>query len=117
MLFQQIFETVMTGVLTVYRGEYSGNKGGFFWSLDKEFARQFTQSGRDQEIQTRYIWAGEVYQRSRDVYAGNEAGVDAALQVAKAEGYKAILLSEGAGEPPSIFVFDKTALYRSPPRI
>lgn len=107
----------MTGLLTVYRGEYSGNKGGNFWTMDKQFAVQFTQTGREQEVLKRYIWAGEIYQKSRDVYAGNEAGVDAALEAARADGYKAIMLSEGPGEPFSIFVFDKSALHRTPPRL
>jgi hypothetical protein len=101
-------------MLTVYRGEYHGNKSGFFWTEDREFARQFTQSGRDHEILVRYLRANEVYTRASDVYAGDEAGVDAAIATAKAEGYKAVMLSEGPGQPHSYFVFDRTALRRSP---
>jgi hypothetical protein len=98
--------------LTIYRGEYSGNKGGFFWTQDREFARQFTQSQQDHEILTRLIYPGDIYQKSATVYAGNEAGVDAAIAAAKAADYKAVMLSEGPGEPNSIYVFDKTALMR-----
>jgi hypothetical protein len=103
-------------VLTVYRGEYSGNKGGNFWTEDKEFARQFTQSGQDREILVRYMRPSDIDNRWADTYAGDEAGVDAALAAAKEDDYKAVRLSEGQGEPPSIFVFDKTALMRIPPR-
>ena len=102
--------------LTVYRGEYTGNKGGFFWTEDREFARQFTQSGQAHEVLVRYIFPGDIYKKSADVYAGDEAGVDQALAAAKAEDYKAILLSEGPGEPKSIYVFDRSALMRVPPR-
>ena len=41
--------------ITLYRGEHSTNKNGHYYSLDKEFARQFTQSGQDKEIITRRI--------------------------------------------------------------
>lgn len=102
--------------LTIYRGEYAGNKGGYFWTEDREFARQFTQSGLDREILVRYIFPGDIYKKSADVYAGNETAVDAALAAAKEQDYKAIMLSEGPGEPHSIFVFDRTALMRQPPR-
>lgn len=100
-------------LLTVYRGEYSGNKAGMFWSEDREFARQFTQSGRDHEIIVRHLYPGDVYKQSADVYAGDEAGVDAAIAAAKAAGYKAVMLSEGPGQPHSFFVFDRTALLRA----
>lgn len=101
--------------LTIYRGEYAGNRGGFFWTQDRDFARQFTQSGQDRDILVRYIFPGDIYKQSANVYAGDEAGVDAALEAAKADGYKAIMLSEGPGEPPSLYVFDRSALMRSPP--
>ena len=101
--------------LTIYRGEYVGNRGGFFWTEDRDFARQFTQSGQDREVLVRYIFPGDIYTQSSNVYAGDEAGVDAALSAAKADGYKAIKLSEGPGEPHSLYVFDRSALMRSPP--
>jgi hypothetical protein len=102
-------------VLTVYRGEYSGNKGGRFWTEDREFARQFTQSGRDHEIVMRYIFPGDIDKKSANVYAGDPDAIDQAILVAKADGYKAFWLNEGQGQPPSIYVFDRTALMRSIP--
>ena len=101
--------------LTVYRGEYSGNKGGRFWSEDREFARQFTQLGRDHEIMTRYIFPGDITKRFAAVYAGDPDAIDQAVQIAKADDYKALWLSEGPGQPSSIYVFDRTALMRSQP--
>jgi len=111
--FSQTDQNIHEGTdrrLTIYRGEYSGNKGGNFWTTDKEWARQFTQSGRDQEIKTRFIYPGDIYKKSADVYAGNPDAVDAAIDAAKAEGYKAVMLDEGPREPKSIYIFDKTAL-------
>lgn len=104
------FFEIAGGPIQVFRGENSGNKGGNFWTRDREFARNFTQTGRDQEIRTRYIDPSHIMDRSGDVYAGDEAAMDAALAQAKAAGFKAICVGEGEGEPPSIFVFDKTAL-------
>jgi len=101
--------------LTVYRGEYSGNKGGKFWTEDREFARQFTQSGRDHEIATRYIFPGDITKKSANVYAGDPDAIDQAVKVARADDYKALWLNEGPGQPPSIYVFDRTALMRLQP--
>jgi hypothetical protein len=101
-------------MLTVYRGVYHGNKGGVFWTEDREFARQFTQSGRDHEILVRYMRASDVYTRSSSVYAGDDAGVDAAIAAARAAGCKAVMLSEGPGQPYSFLVFDRSALRRTP---
>lgn len=101
--------------LTVYRGEYHGNRGGSFWTEDREFARQFTQSGRDHEIIVRYMFPGDIYKKSADIYAGNDAAVDAAVEEAKANDYKALMLNEGPGQPHSIFVLDRSALMRRPP--
>src|ERR1700722_9626996 len=44
-----------SGWEALHRGESSNNKGGNFWTHDKEFARNFTQSGQDHEIKKRYI--------------------------------------------------------------
>lgn len=96
-------------VIRVYRGEYSGNRGGRFWTQDKEFARQFTQSGQDREILVRYMHTSDIKDCSH-VYAGDPDVVDAEMEIAKEEGYKALLLNEGRGEPNSIWVFDRSAL-------
>ena len=103
-----------TSYLTVYRGEYSGNKGGNFWTENRDFARQFTQSGQDSEIIVRYLNRNDVYTGSEDTYAGDPDAIDEQIAIAREQGYKALLLDEGSGEPKSIYVFDKSALKRSP---
>lgn len=107
--FMKIVEA--TRMLTIYRGEYSGNRGGNFWTQDMEFARQFTQSGQDKEILVRYIHPSDIKDCSQ-VYAGDPDAVDAAIAEAREDDYKAIWLNEGRGEPNSIWVFDKSALMR-----
>lgn len=102
------------GKIAIYRGEYSGNKGGKFWTTDPEFARQFTQSGLDREIMTRKIYLSDIYLGSADVYAGDPDAIDAEIAKVRAEedDYKAVLLDEGPDQPKSIYVFDWSALTR-----
>lgn len=101
-------------LLTIYRGESVHNRGGNFYSPDAEWARQFTQSGLEKEVLQRQIPASAVHEPSRPVYAGDPDAVDAAIAEARKAGKSAVRLSEGAGEPPSLFVFDKKLLKRGP---
>lgn len=98
----------------IFRGEYAGNKGGNFWTRDPEFAKQFTQSGLESEIKRRRIDTDHVFIPEKPVYAGDGDAVDRAIADAKAKGLKAVQLSEGAGQPDSIFVFDKKAIIGMP---
>jgi hypothetical protein len=98
--------------IPIFRGEYSGNKGGNFYSSDREWSRQFTQSGQDKEIISAFLDEGDVFVPPAPVYAGNPDAVDAAIAEARAQGKRAVKLSEGAGEPDSFFVFDKSGLKR-----
>lgn len=94
----------------LYRGEYSGNKGGKFWTGDPEFARQFTQGGRESEVLKNSIDENHIYQPEKPVYAGDPDAVDKVVAEARAKGYKAVELNEGQGQPNSTYVFNKTAL-------
>ena len=100
--------------LTIHRGESVHNKkggplGGKIYSTDHEFARQFTQSGLDKEIQTRKIHKSHVLDKS-DVYAGDD--IEPHLENAKKQGYKAVRFHEGSDQPHSIYVFDHSSLKR-----
>jgi len=107
--------------MPVYRGQYRGTEpSGNFFSEDREFAKQFTRRGLDEEVIVRHIDPAAVYHPQKPVYAGDEAAVDAAIAEAKVKGLRAVRLSEAKGsapgetEPASIFVFDKSALTASP---
>jgi hypothetical protein len=107
------------GVERVYRGEGPGTGTGNFYSVDREFARQFTRSGLDKEVKSADIKTSDIFEPSPHVYAGDDVAVDRAIEQAKAGGFKAVRLSEhrgsapGGKEPASIFVFDKSALRRT----
>ena len=95
--------------ITLYRGEYYGNKGGGYYSTDKEFARQFTQSGQDHEIITRRIDLNAIYDARKEgkllPEATNENDFDNGMARAKELGLIGFRLSEGLNQPDSIYIF------------
>jgi hypothetical protein len=108
-------ELLTEGWLQLFRGEYIGNRGGGYYTQDREYARQFTQSGRDREIKVRWIHSSDVYQPPEPILAAavtpeREQAWDAAIVEAERRGYKAIQVKEGHGEPDSIYVFDRSGL-------
>jgi hypothetical protein len=109
MRFNELLETR----IQVFRGESSGNRGGSYYTSDKEWARQFTQSGQDKEIKTRWIDPSVIFVPDPPVRAAasspelEQKWEDACLY-AKEHGYKAVQFDDGSGEPPSIYVLDKS---------
>jgi hypothetical protein len=98
-------------VMRIYRGESAHNKkGGPYWTTDREWSRQFTHSGQDHEIKQSSVRRGDVYEPSQPVYAGDPDAIDKIVAEARSKGFKAVQLDEGAGQPPSIYVFNKTGL-------
>ena len=100
---------------TLYRGEYAGNRGGSFFSTDAEFARAFTQSGRPIEVRAVRIERSRIYQGAAVPFAGDERAMDAAMTQARARGFGAIWVDEGADQPRSVFVLDKSILLSPAP--
>lgn len=103
-----------TKEITIYRGEYSGNKGGGYYSIDKEFARQFTQSGQDKEITTRRIDPSLIYDARNEGKplpdANNEQDFDNAMMRTKELNLHGFRLTEGINQPDSIYIVNKKAL-------
>ncbi len=100
-------------VIEVFRGVGGDSGGGRYFTEDKEFARNFTGSGQDKEIRRRYIPSADIYESDTLPFAGDVDAIDAAISDAEAQGKKAIRVSEGDGQSPSIFVIDDSALFRS----
>ncbi len=101
-------------LLRVYRGESVHNKGGHFWTTDREWARQFTGAGLDREIREAMIDEAEIFRSNPLVFAGDPDAVDGVLAAAKRAGKKAAWLSEGEGQPDSLWVMRRSALLPSP---
>ena len=95
----------------IYRGEGgTSRKGGSYWSPSAEWAKQFTQTGRIEEVKKAFIKSDDIYTAKELPYAGDPDAIDKAVVHAKNKGFKAVRLSEGTNEPPSVYVFDLTAL-------
>lgn len=98
------------GLLVLYRGEYTGNKNGRYFTSTMDWARQFTQSGLEKEVITKYIHPNDVFVDNPLPQAVNDEELLASTKKAKKLGKKAYLIDEGNGEPNSIYVLDRTAL-------
>jgi hypothetical protein len=95
----------------VFRGVSSVSpRAGNYYTGDREWARQFTQSGRDEEILHKKIPRAAIYSPDKLPSAVREEDLDAAILEARKRGHKAVRVDEGDGEPPSVFVFDRSAL-------
>ena len=97
-----------------YRGESSVNSGPFgsgkHYSTDREFAQQFTQRGLDSEVKTARVRQEDIFVPKESVYAGDVEAMDKAIQEAKNLGFKGVRLTEGVGQPDSIFIFNRSAI-------
>jgi hypothetical protein len=93
--------------IKLFRGEMAnGGQQGHFFSPDKEFARNFTQSGRDREIRTISIDESTIYRKDPlpKAYGFDESEMDIAIQEALDNGLKAIWVDEGQRQPNSVFI-------------
>lgn len=95
-------------MITLYRGMsvYNQNSRGKFFSPDKEWARQFTQSGRDEEIVEIQYPLGKIYRKSPLPRAVSEKEMDQGIGEAYWKGFKALWMDEGPGEPSSVYIMD-----------
>jgi hypothetical protein len=99
--------------IKVYRGVSEGNKKyDNFWTTDKEWARQFTQSGLDKEIKQRTIDTSVIMKRENVPLprATSDKDFDQAIKDAKFGKFDAFWVNEGQGEPPSIYVMNLAVL-------
>ena len=106
---------INAAVIKVYRGESSSsdNKGGSigYWSIDPEFAVQFTQTGQMKEVMNRKIDLNHIYDASKEgkdlPSANSEKEFDLSIDTAKEKGLYGVRFSEGKNQPDSFYIFDK----------
>jgi len=107
---------INAAVIKVYRGESSSSenkgKGGIgYWSIDLEFAIQFTQTGQMKEVMTRKIDLNHIYDTSKEgkdlPSANSEKDFDLSIDTAKEKGFYGVRFSEGKNQPDSFYIFDK----------
>ena len=96
--------------IPVYRGKSVYNRGGKYWTTDKEWALQFTQSGRPSEVESRWINPQVILKLDPLPRATSEEEFDDAIKHAEEQGYDAVWFDEGPREPNSIYVLNRRAL-------
>ena len=99
-------EKVYKGIIKLYRG-VGHNEGNNFYSPDKNFALQFTHSGRESELITRTINASKIYKHNPLPRGyGEDFNFDKAIKIALSKGLNAIWVDEGINEPNSVFIIN-----------
>lgn len=102
--FQESLNKVET--IKLYRGESIGSQG-HYWSTDREWARQFTQSGLDSEIREIEISKDRILVLNPLPSANSESDINTGIEKAKAGGFAGFLVSEGKDQPNSVFLLQK----------
>ena len=96
------------GDIFLYRGTSQASPvEGHYYTLDKEYAIQFTQSGKSSEVQKISIPVKDVYKAKDLPDTSNPEQMDKIISEASKKGYKAIFASEGGTDKPSIFFINK----------
>ena len=91
------------GVMKLYRGMNGGGMG-HYWSLDREWARQFTFSGLDSEIREIMVDSDMILIMKPLPSANSEDEITMGIEKATRGGYEGFMVSEGMGQPNSIFL-------------
>jgi hypothetical protein len=104
MKFKDFFEG--NDYMKIYRGRNAYQQGdGHYWSTDKEWARQFTQSGLDREISEKLIKTQDILKLNPLPKATHESEIDNAIKIGMQGGFKGIFVDEGLNQPNSVYLF------------
>lgn len=107
------YKMAQTEFEQIFRGEGGTSKpGGKYWSPSREWAAQFTQTGRESEVLESQIRTSDIYDLGDDhrPYAGDPDDIEEVVEEARSKGFKAVRLDEGINELPSVYVFDKSSM-------
>lgn len=96
--------------ITIFQGQSVHNKGSRYYTTDKEWARQFTQSGLDSEIKLNKILFHVIYKNEPLPEATRIEDVYKIVEKAISLGFSAIWVDEGKGQPNSVYIINKSAL-------
>ena len=101
---ESIKDKKYSGVITLYRG-HGYNEGNNFYSPSKEFALEFTRTGREGELTKVKVNTNRIYKHNPlpRGYGEEDENFDIAIQKAKEMGFNAIWVDEGLNQPNSVF--------------
>ena len=94
-------------IITVYRG-IGYNQGNNYYSPSKEFAMEFTRSGRESELRSFKVNTDRIYKHNPlpKGYGIEDPNFDLAIKIAQKQGYNAMWVDEGHGQPNSVFIIN-----------
>jgi len=98
---------VYKGIIKLYRG-IGHNTGNNFYSPDKNFALQFTRTGKESELIHKTIDSSLIYKHTPlpKGYGTEDPNFDKAIEIALSKGLNAIWVDEGIDEPDSVFIIN-----------
>lgn len=104
---EQIKTKEYSGVITLYRG-HGYSEGENYYSPSKDFAMEFTLSGRESELTTVRVNTKRIYKHDPlpRGYGREDDNFDKAIEIAKGLGMNAIWVDEGFDQPNSVFKID-----------
>lgn len=97
----------LNGMITLYRG-VGHNEGNNFYSPSKEFALEFTRTGRESELLKMKVNSNRIYRHNPlpRGYGREDINFDIAIAEAQRLNLNAIWVDEGANQPESVFVIN-----------
>lgn len=96
--------------ITLYRGIGGNSKlEGNYFTGDKNYANEFTQSGLPEQLKQVKVNIGDIYRPKVLPEAVNSKEMEITIKEAKQKGYKAILVDENGADTPSVFFIDKVS--------
>jgi len=101
---RQIKSSISEELIRLYRGVNSGQEGNSYYTPDKDWARQFTQSGRDEEIKSVRYSTNRIFRNDPlpKAYGLDDSDLGI-MDKAWDAGYKGIWMDEGNGQPDSVY--------------
>ena len=90
--------------ISLYRGESQYNKGGKYWTTDKEWAMQFTLSGLSSHVKSMTFPSERIFKDIPLPSATNAEQLDATEVLAISQGFPAFWVDEGDGQPESVYM-------------
>ena len=100
-------EKTYKGIIILYRG-IGYNEGSHYYSPSKEFALEFTRTGRESELIKRKVNSNRIYKHVPlpRGYGEEDLIFDKVKEIAQKKGYNAFWVDEGIEQPNSVFVIN-----------
>lgn len=106
-LFEEFENNLDKKIIILYRG-HGYNEGNNFYSPSKEFALEFTRTGRESELTKIKVDSNRIYKNDPlpRAYGMEDINFDNTIKQASKLGFNAFWVDEGIDQPNSVFVIN-----------